>query len=348
MQNSDWHKRFVQQARWTAEAQSYLLRRCGLAKGRRILEVGCGTGAVLAAVQRFVAGREGQAVGVLEANEPAEALNPRRGEGGFAADDPAEASNPGERARQGAIPEPAEEGSRPGGGDGVFAADDRAEASNPRGRAWAFISSIYERYRPRSTPGGGLYGLDLKRDFLLLANRHAPGAVLTQGDALHLPYAGSVFDGTLCHFFLLWVNDPRQALDEMRRVTRPGGWVLALAEPDYGGRIDYPAELAQLGELQEEALRRQGADTRLGRSLKALFQQAGLSEIETGILGGQWRGLPPEEERAQEWAVLEADLDGLLPPGELARLRRLDEAAWQAGERVLFVPTFYAAGRKAA
>jgi hypothetical protein len=131
----------------------------------------------------------------------------------------------------------------------------------------------------------------------------------------------------------------------MRRVTRPGGWVLALAEPDYGGRVDYPEALIPLGVLQEAALSRQGAQTRLGRRLAALFHDAGLAEIETGVLGGQWREAPSPQEQAQEWAVLKADLAGDLPTLELARLRQLDQQAWARGERVLFVPTFYAMGR---
>ena len=101
----------------------------------------------------------------------------------------------------------------------------------------------------------------------------------------------------------------------MRRVTRPGGWVLAMAEPDYGGRIDYPEDLIYLGELQETALRRQGAETRLGRRLSALFHAAGLQEVETGVLGGQWRDAPSLEDLAREWEVLEVDLADKLTPG---------------------------------
>ncbi len=41
---------------------------------------------------------------------------------------------------------------------------------------------------------------------------------------------------------------------EMKRVARPGGWLLALAEQDYGARVDEPAELKRWGELQTQAL----------------------------------------------------------------------------------------------
>jgi SAM-dependent methyltransferase len=43
----DWHSRFLQQAGWTRNLREYLFRRAGLSSAQRVLEVGCGTGAVL-------------------------------------------------------------------------------------------------------------------------------------------------------------------------------------------------------------------------------------------------------------------------------------------------------------
>jgi hypothetical protein len=54
--------------------------------------------------------------------------------------------------------------------------------------------------------------------------------------------------------------------------------------------------------------------------------------------------LPGPVNRELEWAVLEADLAGLVPVAEIQRLKRLDEAAWQRGERVLQVPTYWMIG----
>ena len=133
----------------------------------------------------------------------------------------------------------------------------------------------------------------------------------------------------------------------MVRAARPGSAIIAFAEPDYGGRIDYPPELEELGKLQTQALRRQGADPLTGRKLNEIFHRAGLKNIETGLLGGQWSGEPQPAQQASEWATLETDLAGLLPNARLKELRRQDADAWQAGRRVLFVPTFYAVGYKA-
>ena len=193
--------------------------------------------------------------------------------------------------------------------------------------------------------GAEVYGLDIRQDFLNYAKLINLACVFIQGDALALPFAPASFDCAVCHYFLLWASDPVATLAEMRRVVQPGGWVAALAEPDYAGRIDYPDQLATLGWKQAAALHAQGADTYAGRKLAGWLGQAGLKEIQVGLLGGQW-GVPPvEEERESEYEMIQADLNETTSPVEMAKLLNLDAAAWQKGERILFVPTFYGWGK---
>jgi SAM-dependent methyltransferase len=243
----DWHRRFVQQATWTKDLRAYLFNRSGMADARRVVEVGCGTGAILSDLD---------------------------------------------------------------------------------------------------TPAA-IHGLDLQPAALLEARRNAPRSHLTCGDALSLPYPSGVFDITFCHFLLLWVRDPLRALCEMKRITRPGGSLLALAEPDYTRRVDRPEELAELGRRQNESLQRQGADPGLGGRLADLFTQAGIPLIEAGRLRFDSEHAPVPGEREMEWQVLEADLAGSVPPHDLQRLKLIDERAWENGERVLYVPTYWAFGTAA-
>jgi ubiquinone/menaquinone biosynthesis C-methylase UbiE len=42
----DWHRRYLQQAQWTRDLRTYLFKQAGL-NGALVLEVGCGTGAIL-------------------------------------------------------------------------------------------------------------------------------------------------------------------------------------------------------------------------------------------------------------------------------------------------------------
>lgn len=249
---AQWHARFRQQASWTRQARRYLLGRVALSESGRILEVGCGTGAVLAEL-----------------------------------------------------------------GD---------------------------------HPLAKIYGLDIRLDYLQLAQEQAPGAILTQGDAHHLPFASGSFEATCCHFLLLWASDPLGVVSEMKRVTQPGGALLLMAEPDYSGRIDHPTALAALGAWQRQALRRAGANPDIGRELAGLLSQNGLVDIEWGVLGGSWSAPPTAEDWEMEWQVLRADLEQMGDPSpewlqQINSLQELDRQAWGRRERVLFVPTFYAWAR---
>jgi len=46
----NWHSRYTQQANWTRELREYLFQKTGLKAARRVLEVGCGTGAILSSI----------------------------------------------------------------------------------------------------------------------------------------------------------------------------------------------------------------------------------------------------------------------------------------------------------
>lgn len=243
----NWHARFTQQAGWTSTLRSHLYQQAGLQAASRVLEVGCGTGAILADL-------------------------------------------------------------------------------------------------PASTHAR-LHGLDLDAARLKEARQHVPTACHVNGNALDLPYPGRVFDLCLCHFLLLWVGDPVRCLREMRRVTRAGGAILVMAEPDYAHRVDTPAAMLRLGQLQTQSLRSQGADPEIGARLPDLFERAGIQLLEKGSLQRMAPEALKPEDWELEWDVLEADLAGLLPVTELASLKQVDLQARLKGERSLFVPTHYAWGR---
>jgi ubiquinone/menaquinone biosynthesis C-methylase UbiE len=194
--------------------------------------------------------------------------------------------------------------------------------------------------------GGALIGLDRDRARLTYAQAHAaaPDRALVAGDALRLPFAPASFDLAVAHFVLLWLADPAAALAELRRVVRPGGRLLCLAEPDHAARIDYPPELAELGACQTAALARRGADPQMGRQLGARLHAAGLTAVETGLLGGQWSAPPAPPDADLEWATLAADLAATVTPATLAAWRDRDRRAWQSGARLLFVPVFWGTG----
>jgi SAM-dependent methyltransferase len=199
----------------------------------------------------------------------------------------------------------------------------------------------------QSIIAGQIHAIDINFSYLRFAlASSSQNSYPTLGDAQDLPYNDSLFDITFCHFVLLWLSNPVKAIKEMVRVTRTGGSILALAEPDYGGRIDFPPELELLGHWQQRALQDQGADPFMGRKLAGLFNQVGLVNVEWGVLGGQWHTHFDDEEWNIEWTILRSDLASIGLEQDLNRFQRLDLSAFHEGKRVLFVPTFYAWGLK--
>lgn len=247
----DWHRRYLQQAGWTYDLRQFLYKRISLTKASVILDIGCGTGALM--------------------------------------------------------PE-------------------------------------FHNLRPRT-----VLGLDISFPNLQFATHTLSQGIFIQGNAYNLPFPSGSVDACFCHFLLLWLAEPLMALQEMHRVLRPGGSVLVMAEPDYAARIDYPSALQVLGNAQTASLKIQGANPEIGRSVAELLATAGFLDIETGVLGGQWKKPSDNNSLQIEWEVLRSDLTNIslpFPTNELEKLRRLDDESTRQGYRILYVPTFYGLGIK--
>ena len=190
---------------------------------------------------------------------------------------------------------------------------------------------------------GQVIAVDVDADMIAAARSRGGQATYQKGDACRLPFPDGHFDVVVCHFLLMWVNDPARAVREMARVTRPGGAVLVCGEADYGGRVDWPD--LPIGQWQAAALQRQGADPFVGRKLRALLQQAGL-DVDVGIIPSLWNTAALRENFEAEWALLARDVAGLV---DEAAFKRARDAAWRAieeGTRLVFMPVFFGLGRR--
>lgn len=84
----------------------------------------------------------------------------------------------------------------------------------------------------RTFAGIEVVGCDFSRGMLQRAVGRGPAVRWVQGDALHLPFADSIFDAAYCTEAFHWFPDPDAALRELHRVLCPGGPLLvALVNP---------------------------------------------------------------------------------------------------------------------
>jgi SAM-dependent methyltransferase len=242
------HQRFVEQAAWTRQAQELFIQKSGLHSGSQILEVGCGTCALLAS---------------LRDNLPAQ-----------------------------------------------------------------------------------YFGIDIQYYLLDFARRENPTFGLARADAIKLPFPSDFFDAVVCHYFLLWVSDLAAVLDEIRRVTRSGGFIAALAEPDYGSQIQFPDEFGLIGKKQRDSLQKMGANPDIGRRLAFELTRSGCENVSIGILGS-FNASPPNQETIRvEQSILISDIEKDMNKVDLQSLLAKDTEARSKNIRIQFVPTFFGWGNK--
>ena len=164
--------------------------------------------------------------------------------------------------------------------------------------------------------------------------------VVSSAETFRRP-AGS-FDLAVTHYFWLWVGDPPKVIANIKKLLSADGILLALAEPDYGGRIDHPQECAAAYRLLAGDLRSRGADPDAGRKLSGWWENAGL-ETEAGIDATVWDWRTHRREHRAEWDFIGRMLG---PRCELGELQRREQAAIAARRRLSVMPLFWALGRK--
>ena len=122
-------------------------------------------------------------------------------------------------------------------------------------------------------------GVDPSEPFVAAARERLPGADLRVSPAEALPFEDESFDTAVSQLVFHFVDDPPRALEEMKRVTRPGGRVAACVWDLAGGmtmiRAYWDAARAVDASAPDEIERFGGHPGQLA----ALWREAGLSDV---------------------------------------------------------------------
>jgi SAM-dependent methyltransferase len=126
--------------------------------------------------------------------------------------------------------------------------------------------------------------VDPSAPFVAAARERNPDVEVQQASAEDLPYPSDSFDAALAQLVVQFMTDPPRGVDEMKRVTRPGGVVVACVWDHGGGNGPLSPLWDAARELDPDVTgeaRQMG--TREG-DLATLFASVGLREVEETAL----------------------------------------------------------------
>lgn len=149
---------------------------------------------------------------------------------------------------------------------------------------------------------------ELKRFF----REQAAWFELFQGDVLNLPFEDESFDMVTCQTVLIHVGNPDKALEEMKRVLKPGGTILCV-EPNNriqsllktsqsaNNSIDVMIDHVKYALIAEQGKKRLGlGDNSIGDLLPGMFSRQGFEQIDVRLSDKAIAMVPPYDTNEQQ------------------------------------------------
>jgi SAM-dependent methyltransferase len=170
---------------------------------------------------------------------------------------------------------------------------------------------------------GNVTAVDPSEPFVAAARERHPGVDIRRAAAEELPFGDGEFEAALAQLVVHFMTDPVAGLQEMARVTRPGG-VVAACVWDHGGGQGPLSLFWQVAHELDPQVRDESelAGASEGH-LAQLFEEAGLRGVEDGVIS-----VTVEHPTFEEWwepFTLGVGPAGAhvarLEPGERDRLR---------------------------
>jgi len=134
-------------------------------------------------------------------------------------------------------------------------------------------------------PDSNFISVDLSEDSIREAKKMTDSSGIgnvefMQADVYNLPFKNETFDHVMICFVLEHLRNPVQALNELKRVLKNGGTVVAI-EGDHGSAFFYPDSKYAYSAIncQIQLQKQNGGNSNIGRELYPLLKSIGLTDI---------------------------------------------------------------------
>lgn len=134
-------------------------------------------------------------------------------------------------------------------------------------------------------PSSNFISVDLSKDSIREAKEMVNlfginNVELKQADIYNLPFKNETFDCVFICFVLEHLHNPKKALNELKRVLKKGGTMIAI-EGNHGSTFFYPDSKYAYSAINCQVLlqKQNGGNSNIGRELFPLFKSIELSDI---------------------------------------------------------------------
>jgi SAM-dependent methyltransferase len=138
-------------------------------------------------------------------------------------------------------------------------------------------------------PQGRAIGVDAEAGLVRRGRRRLAGqnerVRLVHASAEDMPFDDAEFDLAYARFLFQHLPRPQRVLGEMRRVVKPGGRVVVVDTDDVGLVLHpEPQGFQSLLDASQSAQRRRGGDRQVGRKLKSILMEGGLTDVQVQVV----------------------------------------------------------------
>ncbi|MCG8411302.1 MAG: alpha/beta fold hydrolase [Bacteroidales bacterium] len=157
-------------------------------------------------------------------------------------------------------------------------------------------------------PKGKITGIDISEKQIESANSRikknkARNINFKTGNVLNLEYSDETFDVVWCHTLLMHLKEPVEALKEISRILKKGGFV-AVSDGDWDSDIIFPRfQIIEARKyINSKILKESGTNLNHGKKNASLLSDAGFQNIEASATIESY-GTPTEVKELAEYAI---------------------------------------------